>query len=43
MNCHGLGFSIDALADPLLIEANFRGSPARHIESIDMAVRKDRR
>jgi formate-dependent nitrite reductase cytochrome c552 subunit len=40
MNCHGLGFSIDALADPALVEANFRGSPAHHIESIEMAARK---
>ncbi|HEX4997755.1 MAG TPA: cytochrome c3 family protein [Terriglobia bacterium] len=40
LNCHGLGFSIDALADPVLIETNFRGRPARHIESIDMALRK---
>lgn len=39
MSCHGLGFSIDALADAKLVEANFRGRPARHVESIDMAVR----
>lgn len=39
MQCHGLGFSIDALADPALIRNNFRGQPLRHIESIDMAVR----
>jgi hypothetical protein len=43
MHCHGLGFSIDALADPKLVEANFRGSPARHIQSIEMAVRKTAR
>jgi formate-dependent nitrite reductase cytochrome c552 subunit len=43
MNCHGLGFSIDALADSALIEANFRGRPARHIDSIEMAARKARR
>jgi len=40
MNCHGLGFSIDALADESLINNNFNGTPKRHIESIDMA-RKD--
>lgn len=40
MSCHGLGFSIDALADESLIKNNFNGVPNRHIESIDMA-RKD--
>jgi len=40
MSCHGLGFSIDALADQSLIKNNFNGTPKRHIESIDMA-RKD--
>ncbi|MGH1471655.1 MAG: cytochrome c3 family protein [Cellvibrionaceae bacterium] len=37
MNCHGLAFSIDALADPVLINNNFNGLPAQHIRSIDMA------
>lgn len=37
MNCHGLGFSIDALADRELILRNFIGLPRRHIKSIDMA------
>jgi len=36
MNCHGLAFSIDALADEKLIENNFKGMPSVHIESIDM-------
>lgn len=40
MNCHGLGFSIDALADPDLIARNFRGQPARRIESLDMVARR---
>lgn len=40
MNCHGLGFSIDALADPVLIDNNFTGLPARHIESLDMLKTK---
>ena len=39
MNCHGLGFSIDALADKKLLINNFNGRPAVHIESIDMAER----
>ncbi len=41
MSCHGLGFSIDALADPALIKNNFNGKPAKHVDSIDMAVAKD--
>jgi len=41
MNCHGLNFSIDALADPALIKNNFMGKPAKHVESVDMAVAKD--
>ena len=40
MNCHGLGFSIDSLADEHLIQNNFSAKPSIHIESIDMA-RKD--
>lgn len=41
MSCHGLGFSIDALADRKLIQNNFKGKPAKHVESIDMAIKKD--
>lgn len=41
MNCHGLGFSIDALADKELIENNFSGHPQTHILSIDMAVERE--
>lgn len=37
MNCHGLGFTLDALADPDLRANNFRGQPNVHIESIEMA------
>ena len=37
MDCHGLGFSIDALADPKLVANNFQGKPSVHIESIEMA------
>ncbi len=38
MNCHGLEFSIDALADSVLIENNFNGEPSVHIKSVDMAL-----
>lgn len=41
MSCHGLGFAIDALAEPGLIADNFKGMPSRHVPSIDMAVAKD--
>ena len=37
MNCHGLQFSIDSLADPALKDTCFGSSPSGHIESIDMA------
>ncbi|WP_425404262.1 cytochrome c3 family protein [Hwanghaeella sp.] len=40
MECHGLAFAIDALADPDLIANNFTGKPVRHIESIDWAVNR---
>jgi formate-dependent nitrite reductase cytochrome c552 subunit len=40
MQCHGLKFSIDALADTDLVQANFNGEPALHIESLDMAERR---
>lgn len=38
MDCHGLEFAIDALADPALVTSNFRGLPDRHIDSVDWAV-----
>lgn len=37
MHCHGLGFTLDALADPALRANNFQGRPAAHIDSIRMA------
>jgi len=37
LNCHGLEFSLDALADTALVRSNFTGQPSRHIESMDMA------
>lgn len=40
LNCHGLGFSLDALADAALVRTNFIGPPARHVASIDLAVRR---
>ena len=40
MSCHSLEFSIDALADPKLIESNFNGRPETHIESVDWATKR---
>jgi len=38
--CHGLGFSLDALADRELIARNFRGTPVRHVAGIEMAMKR---
>jgi hypothetical protein len=38
LHCHGLGFAIDALADPELVRRNFTGRPAVQVESMGMAV-----
>jgi hypothetical protein len=40
MQCHGLGFSIDALADRELVEKNFSEKPDVHIESLDMVKKR---
>ncbi|MDX1497394.1 MAG: cytochrome c3 family protein [Salinisphaeraceae bacterium] len=37
MQCHSLEFSIDALADPQLIQHNFNAPPSVHIPSVDWA------
>ena len=42
LDCHGLAFSIDALADEGLVRTNFRGRPAAHVESISMALGRRR-
>lgn len=36
-SCHGLQFTLNALADRMLIERNFSGEPATHVKSIEMA------
>ncbi|HJO36412.1 MAG: cytochrome c3 family protein [Pseudomonadota bacterium] len=38
LNCHGMGFTLDALADEALIERNFTGRPAGHVDSLDMVA-----
>ena len=39
LQCHGLQFTLDSLADPKLIENNFSAQPSVHVESIDWAKR----
>ena len=41
-DCHGLGFAIDALADPALEKNNYKGRPHAHIESIDWVEKRMR-
>lgn len=42
-SCHGLPFSIDALADPALMQRNFAGPPKARVKSIDMSLDAERR
>jgi hypothetical protein len=43
LSCHGLAFSLDALADRQLALRNFSGRPTAHIRSIEMALDAERR
>jgi len=43
VQCHGLGFTLDALADPALIANNFDGQPAVHVRSMELAEADQRR
>lgn len=43
IDCHGLGFAIDALADADLVARNFNGRPAVRVKSIEWAVQRARR
>jgi len=40
MSCHGLGFSMDALADPDMRRRNFNGRPGRHVTSLELAEKR---
>ena len=40
--CHGLGFSLDALADTALVKKNFRGRPARRLETLNMVEKRQK-
>jgi hypothetical protein len=42
MSCHGLGFSMDSLADQALMKRNFNGRPSTgsHVKSLDWVKRR---
>jgi hypothetical protein len=40
MSCHGLGYSIDALADAKLALANFPGKAGVHVKSPEMVAQR---
>ncbi|WP_290579569.1 cytochrome c3 family protein [Ketobacter sp.] len=40
LDCHGLQFALDSLADPALIDNNFQGRSKVSIESIQMAIER---
>jgi predicted CXXCH cytochrome family protein len=42
-HCHGLEFTLDALADDSLIQNNFSGKPGVHIPTMDLADRENKR
>ena len=41
LSCHGLQFSLNALADEELVKNNFQGLPKVHIESIEWAEKRN--
>jgi hypothetical protein len=43
MACHGLGFSIDAMADRKLIDNNFNGRPSVHVGTMELAAAEAKR
>lgn len=40
--CHGLGFTLEALADPDLLLNNYSGAPKKRIESLEMVRTRQR-
>ena len=40
MSCHGLGYSVDAVADAALVLQNFLGKPRVHVKSHDMVAER---
>lgn len=42
LNCHGLEFTLSALADKKLISNNFAGKPSERVASVEMALKRER-
>ncbi len=42
LDCHGLSFALDSLADESLIQRNFNGKPSVHVPSISWAVQREK-
>ena len=40
LNCHGLEFTLDALADAALVRTNFNGRPQHSVGSLDLVARR---
>jgi len=40
-SCHGLGFSLDAMADVELVQKNFKGRPKKHVATVDMVEKRN--
>ena len=40
LNCHDIQFSLNALADTLLIEKNFSHTPTNHVSSVEMSLER---
>ena len=40
LDCHGLGFALNALADADLVAGNFQGKPSVQVQSVEWAVRR---
>jgi hypothetical protein len=40
LHCHGLGFSLNALADAALVRRNFAGQPTARVASLEMAEKR---
>jgi len=43
LHCHGLAFSIDALADRRLVDNNFSGVPSVHVRTMELAAAEEER
>jgi formate-dependent nitrite reductase cytochrome c552 subunit len=43
LNCHGLEFSLEALADTKLVQRNFRGQPETQLETLTMVKKRNQR